>query len=50
LAKENAVVVLSLQLEIDLIDGTYIVSAPWLGEPLEGPNFEELYFQALAMK
>ncbi len=39
--------VLSLVMDIELVDGTWVLSAPWLDEPLMGPTWEELYWIAL---
>lgn len=37
----------SLTMDVELVDGTWIISAPWLDEPVTGPTFEAAYERAL---
>jgi hypothetical protein len=40
-------VIYSLQMLVEkLADGSFVVHAPWLEEPLEGPSFEAAYWAA----
>jgi len=37
----------SLAMEVELIDGRYVIAAPWLSVPVDAPTFAEAYFMAV---
>ncbi len=40
-------VVLSLLMQVTLVDGGYHITAPWLEAPVWAPTFEEAYWLAI---
>lgn len=39
----------SLLIEVDVIDGVWIATAPWLTNAVTGPSFEAVYWAAIGM-
>ena len=37
-------------MEVVLVDGEYLIDAPWLDEPVSAPTFEEAYEAAMRGK
>lgn len=32
---------------VEVVEGAFVVEAPWLKEPVCGPSFEDVYFTAI---
>lgn len=40
-------VTFSLEMDVEFIDGSWIIAAPWLDSPVQAPTFEIAYWLAL---
>lgn len=41
---------LSLQMDVELVDGRCVIAAPWLSAPVDAKTFYSAYFMAVAQR